>query len=285
MRFFCLLVCVICSGCLPAGLEGKAEREADAMNGTLLDVGQGLSVWFATGDGSLLYDTGPDSAGLLDTLLNRGIAHVGTVVVSHWHRDHAGGFADLAVGVAQGRFQVDRVLYGGDTAGAFWRDSVLGLCARWSIPVRKIERGDTLGDLAPFKVRVLWPGLGELLGENAASVALRVSDDERGWLLTGDLEQGQELELLKLEPGLRAEVWQVGHHGSYTASGWDFVTALRPDWALVGVGKGNDFGHPHREALARLYRVLPDSSGLLRTDRDGAVTLEWRYGIGVWRVH
>lgn len=282
MRMLWMALCVVVSGCLPGGLDGKVGRDDDVLLGTLLDVGQGLSVWFVAEKGTLLYDTGPDSAGLLDTLLHRGIHHVGTVVVSHWHRDHAGGFADLAVGVAQGRFRVDRLLYGGDTAGVYWRDSVLGLCVRLGIPVRKIERGDTLGDLAPFRVRVLWPGAGTLFGENAASVVLRVADDERGWLLSGDLESEQEMELLGLEPNLRAEVWQVGHHGSRSAAGWDFLTALRPAWALVGVGKNNDFGHPHREALARLFRVLPDSSSLLRTDRDGAVTLEWRYGIGVW---
>jgi competence protein ComEC len=48
------------------------------------------------------------------------------------------------------------------------------------------------------------------------------------------------------------------------------VAAVSPRVALVSVGHGNRFGHPHPEVVARYARA---GVWLLRTDRDGTVTV------------
>ena len=46
---------------------------------------------------------------------------------------------------------------------------------------------------------------------------------------------------------------------------------VKPELAVASVGKGNDYGHPSPQTLALLARLgIP----LLRTDRDGTVTIE-----------
>jgi competence protein ComEC len=69
---------------------------------------------------------------------------------------------------------------------------------------------------------------------------------------------------------LAADVLKVGHHGSSTSSGNDFLDAVRPELAAISVGAGNSYGHPDPgviQALARRGAVV------LRTDREGSLVV------------
>ena len=277
-KCWCFCLACLLYGCLEGGLEGKAPEQGGVLRGSLLDVGQGLSLLFEGEQGYWLYDTGPDSAGLADTLAAYGVKELAGVVVSHWHRDHAGGFVELAESMREGRLRIGRLLYGPDTGGALWRDSALHECEKLGVPARQLSRGDTLGLALPFTARLLWPPAGEPLGGNPASLVLRLSDGQRGWLLAGDLEREQEERLLRMEPTLQALVLQVGHHGSRTSSSWAWLSTLQPEWALIGAGANNEFGHPHAESLSRLFALLPDSSRLRLNYGPGPRTLQWNHG-------
>lgn len=63
---------------------------------TFLDVGQGLAVLLDCGGRYAMYDMGLDSVGVIDSLVARRVDTLEWVVVSHNHRDHAGGFMELA---------------------------------------------------------------------------------------------------------------------------------------------------------------------------------------------
>ena len=68
---------------------------------------------------------------------------------------------------------------------------------------------------------------------------------------------------------LQSDLLKVAHHGSATSSTAEFVRAVRPQWAVISVGRGNSFGHPRKETLERM-----EEEGVFtyRTDRNGAVT-------------
>jgi competence protein ComEC len=87
----------------------------------------------------------------------------------------------------------------------------------------------------------------------------------------GDAERGEESWLLKHERTLlAADVLKVGHHGSRTSSGNDFLDAVRPALALISVGAGNSYGHPDSGVLRALAR---HGTVVLRTDREGSVVV------------
>jgi competence protein ComEC len=66
-------------------------------------------------------------------------------------------------------------------------------------------------------------------------------------------------------------VIKVPHHGSATSSSEMFLSALRPDVAVISAGRGNAFGHPVVSVLER-YRNA--GAAIYRTDQDGAVLVE-----------
>ena len=90
-------------------------------------------------------------------------------------------------------------------------------------------------------------------------------------LLTGDA--GAEFEA-RLPSDLAASpirILKAGHHGSRTSTSDRLVQAMRPQIALISVGRGNLFGHPAPEVIDRLTRA---GARIFRTDRDGAVSVE-----------
>lgn len=278
-------------------VDGEGSEQAK-LQVSVLDVGQGLAVLFEMEGRFGMYDTGPDSAGIVDTLRARGIDALEWVLVSHGHRDHGGGLWEMA----ESGIHVGRMMVGPDAGGDFVADSLEAVARRFRIPVDTLVRGDTVLMGGGFLAEVLWPSVYEKFEGNAASVVLQVSTGASGgsmisgaasngasgasglaaqisgpagsFILTGDLDSTSERKLLELSPTLSADLLQVGHHGSAGSSSLKFLSQVQPDFAVISVGAGNSYGHPKEEVLRKLKYVVKDSTRVLRTDLDGTISFE-----------
>lgn len=288
--FFWVLICglawsvalgILFSGCT---YESPGSADPEPVQVTFLDVGQGLSVLLGVDGRFALYDTGPDSVGVVDSLLARGIDSLSWILLSHGHRDHVGGFLEMGVAVTAGRLHIGRLLVGPDTASTAISDSVLVLARHLGLRVDTLVRGDSLWLSEGLNLSVQWPPEYGRFGENRASVVMKVSLDqesEASLLLTGDLDSVGERNLLDLSPNLSAELLQVGHHGSSGSSTLPFLSQVSPRFAAVSVGKGNRYGHPTAEVLRKLELVTGDSSAVFRTDLHGSIAFEMWPNVGV----
>ncbi len=281
--FWVLAVAAVINGCMY--VSGSAEGET-SMHATAIDVGQGLAVLLEYDGRYAMYDFGPDSVGVVDSLLARGIDTLEWVVLSHNHRDHIGGFLELA---GRGVF-VRRLYVGPDTAGGFFRDSVLRVARALGTPVDTLLRGGNVsfgggvngsadGECPRFEV--LWPASYLRVGENRASVVLLGKFGASKLLLTGDLDSVGERHLLEMNPTLSAELLQVAHHGSAGSNTLSFLSQVSPKYAFVSVGQGNRYGHPAPSVVRKLNLVLGDSTKLYRTDLQGSVRFELSPNMGI----
>ena len=69
---------------------------------------------------------------------------------------------------------------------------------------------------------------------------------------------------------LRADVLQVGHHGSSTSTSYLFLNAVLPEMGIISCGVNNKYGHPHEETLSILRDARVD---VYRTDLQGTITI------------
>ena len=269
-----LLTCAFLFACTSGSLENQ-----DKLYIEMLDVGQGLSFLIRGKNCNSLYDTGTPNSGIDTMLQNRGIKTLCSVVLSHRHSDHTGGVPMLVKMAKNGELRINRVLFETDAA----KEPYLNLLREAGIATQEISRGDTLADFLPWTARILFPVQNSSLTENAASIAMRLSDSENSFLFMGDLEAEQEKSILELEPLLSAVALQVGHHGSKTSSSWEFLTQVQPKMAFISAGKGNSYGHPHPETLAKLHLILQDTTQIFRADMNENVEIEWIYRVGMWK--
>ena len=238
------------------------------------DVGQGDMALITTPGGHrIVVDGGPDAgaaAGVLGSELRFWERSIDLVVLTHPHTDHVAGLNELLR-----RYKVRRVLQREiefDTAQHVeWRRSV----AREGALVVDARPGQVLSFDDGVLVEVIAPSELLLRGTQSdadnASVVLRVSLGEVGFLLAADIFREGEASIVRGGLNVDADVLKVPHHGSHNSSTAAFLAAVSPSAAVISAGTENRFGHPHREALDRLARHVPPDRVYL-TSEHGTVT-------------
>ena len=258
----------------------RAQFQRGRLEVTVLDVGQGDSIFVAFPDGrTMLVDAGglPGAnyvRGMrpgLDVgedvvspfLWSRGLKRIDTIVVTHAHEDHLGGMPAILRNFRVGELWVGR---DEDAPGYL---NLLAQAKAKGVPVIHRLRGEHF-DWAGVRVSVLWPDSSDpARARNDDSLVLRLADGQDSFLLTGDIERAVERSILANGDQLASNFLKVPHHGGKTSSTAPFLDAVHPAMAAISVGEANPFGHPSPDAIER---ILAEGTRLFRTDRDGAVT-------------
>ena len=226
------------------------------------DVGQGDALVLSTGPReAVVYDTG-DDPGAVDGCLDRlGVREVPLLVLSHDHADHVDG----TPGVLRHR-RVMSVL----APEGFDSTPVGRLLAREGVELTVAERG-LLFRVGPWALRVLWPRAGYVGSVNDTSVVIRADGPHLSVLLTGDIEEPAQGELLRGPDAalLAVTVLNTPHHGAGTQDP-AFLKATGALVSVTSVGADNPYGHPAPFTQNILERVARVNA---RTDRDGDVAL------------
>ena len=256
-----------------------------------LSVGQGDAAILRTFEGRwIVFDGGPDlrpGAGreeIAGALRRRGARSVALIVLSHPDLDHLGGLPGLVSSVPVGGVldtadplpsaPYARLLAAAEHTGVPW------LIAR---PGARIHVDDA-------EVLILGPDpadesrlAGGTLTANQTSLVVRVSLAGFRYVNPGDATAVEESHILRSWPrdSLRADLLKVGHHGSRTSTSTEWLSAVRPKVAVISAGRGNRYGHPHPEVIARLDAA--DVPEVWRTDRRGSLCIEIRRD-GAWRI-
>ena len=228
------------------------------------DVGQGDAVVVRDGDATVLIDTGRDSAQLRDCLSKLGIARFDMVVLTHFDIDHVGAVATV---VGNTPLMVHGPLDGARS------DNILSDFHAAGARVESVCRGDG-GRVGRLVWRVLWPTChGSVEPGNPASVVVAF---DRGpqcdsscvtGVALGDLGEAEQTALMAIGRPAGYDIVKVSHHGSRDQSARLYDRIGAPV-ALIGVGAGNEYGHPHRDTLAALASA---GSTVLRSDLAGIV--------------
>ena len=239
-----------------------------------LDVDQGDSILIVTPAGQrVLVDGGPDPVGAIRALnahLPFWDRRVDFVVSTHTDEDHLAGL----VGVVQ-RHAINAVAEGiPGTSSLYlrWRQAL----EEKSIEPISVYRGAYIGLGNGLILKVLNPALESdqptARNTNNQSVVLRLEFGDFSFLLTGDIEEKVELELLREGLAPPSTVLKVSHHGSRNSSNPFFLRAVNPAVAVVQSGEDNLHGHPHQEAIDRLEKLV-GQDGLYMTALHGTVEI------------
>ena len=217
---------------------------------------------------SLASQSAPSSCGLccseIEASLVARLKRLGVIALTHADHDHLDGLHAVL-----DNFQVGALWVGKDDERPGFRGLLAEARSRGVTVLHQAQGAECNWDGA--FAEVLWPpdhGIATKKS-NDNSLVLRLSDGRVRFLLTGDVEQHAEQELLADGVPLASDFLKVPHHGSKRSSTDAFLAAVTPRTAVVSVGEANPFGHP-AEAVVERYENMGVT--VLRTDRDGAIT-------------
>jgi len=251
-------------------------RGADVDSGLtlhFLDVGQGDAAVLHTPAGHwILVDAGPAGDGrdagrrvVIPFLQRHRVGGLTLVLLSHAHADHLGGLPSVMT-----RYPTQEVLEPAELVADPLYTGWLTELEAQDVAWRAARAGQTFV-LDSVRLTVLhpdttWPGWQEDLNED--SVVLLLEYHGFRALFSGDAGVAAETWLAG-KVG-RIDLLKVGHHGSRSATGAAWLGETAPRIAVISSGRGNRYGHPHREIIDRL---LARGVSLWRTDQDGTVTV------------
>jgi competence protein ComEC len=246
---------------LPAGSRPVAPP---GLVVSALDVGQGDATLIQDRGAAILVDAGPPDGPILRRLRDAGVRRLDLLVVTHAQADHEGGVAAVLDSIPVGL-----VLDGRDGVrtpdGTRFATAAREHGVRLATPAAgdRVRAGPLVLDVVSPPAED--PALHAGEDPNQRAIVAELHDGGFSMLLTSDAESDVTA-ALPLEP---VDVLKVAHHGSADPGLPDLLRRLRPEVALIEVGRNNVYGHPAPATVGDL-RAVPE---VFRTDRDGTVRL------------
>ena len=233
-----------------------------------LDVGQGDSEYLELPDGrTMLIDAGNPENGsdIVSAIKKSGHNRVDYLIATHPHSDHIGGMEQVIRSLEVGTMYMPRTTAADTPTTAVYKN-LLEAVKDKGLKISTAKAGVTVysgsGGSAVF-VAPNGTGYGDL---NQYSGVLLVTFGKNRFLFTGDAGTVSEKQITA---DVKADVLKVGHHGSSTATGTEFLKRVSPKYAVIEVGKGNIYGLPKQSTLTKLKKI---GAAVYRTDQLGTIT-------------
>jgi competence protein ComEC len=271
LRFSPVAACLLAI-LLPLWLDHE-HLPGNSLTFTLLSLGAGECGIVETPDGhTLMVDAGSQTDSELLTkcidpfLRNERISNIDTLLLTHSDYDHI----SAAAGVAQ-TYGVQRVLVG-DEFGEHAKESataesLLHALDNLDRSPRAVWPGEQIQIGGGAELDVLWPPPHRLgLPTNETAIVAQIRYAGRSILITGDIQQIAEKELLQHPGALRSDVLIAPHHGSSEVTTPAFVRAVHPSLILSS-------NAARLTGKQKRFEQMIGEVQLDRTNRCGAITV------------
>lgn len=229
----------------------------------IFDVGQGDSILIKAFDKNILIDAGPDKDLVADRLGSFGVGNLSLVIVTHPHNDHIGGMVEVLK-----RYKTEYYLDPGIPHTSKTYRTLLDVVEEKRL--RYIRPNGQKIHLQSAEI-FIFPIPDNPDSINNSSVVSRLSYKDFSALFLGDAELEEQSFIIGIYGDrLKSSIMKVSHHGSNNGTSQRLLDVVRPNLAVISVGRDNPYGHPHRETLELLKRY---NVKIYRTDRDGTVVI------------
>ncbi|SDQ51238.1 ComEC/Rec2 family competence protein [Carnobacterium viridans] len=235
-----------------------------------LDANQGSATLIQAKDGTtILIDSGryEDKDKKIIQQLDEYIGTGGTIdllIFTHNDSDHI-GYGDLIINY----YDVKEVWMNGNDATSKIYERVLDAVDASNAVYTEPKTGEK-HQVGPFQIDVLSPDEQSDNDQNDDSIVTKITVNQVSGLFSGDASQSIEKDIVESGADVTADFILMGHHGSDTSTGEEWIQASQPEFAVFSAGENNSYGHPGEEAIGRLQKLAIPVYGTIEY---GTITL------------
>lgn len=252
-------------------LPGNLCFSLEGLKINFIDVGYGEAILVQTNRSNVLIDTGTLLTGykVVGHLKENKVKKINYLIITHPDLDHLSGAFFIVP-----EFKIDKLFDNGQGLDEEndiyrWYKELVRSKENYSV----LKTGDIL-KIDDIYLEVLWPDRPNIADSfNANSLVLMLKYKNFKCLLTGDLNDVSERQLLKKGFDLKADVLKIAHHGYLDATSEEFLNAVSARYAIISTGKESTRIAPSERVIDLLNKKHIKT---YRTDEDGNVVISVR---------
>ena len=246
--------------------EDIVEEPQYDMTVHFLDVGQGLSILAQSDDQTLIYDGGDSdkSSFVVAYLKEQGVTDIDYLISSHYDSDHVNGLIGCL-----NAFDVENVICSDYVHDSDTYQSFINTAQSKGLELQHPAVGTAFA-FGTGSFEILAPSEIDQNDSNNNSVVIKLTNGNNSFIFTGDAESSSESAMYASGINLDCDVLVPGHHGSATATSWEFLESTVPEYAVISCGADNQYGHPDKDTMDKLQSM---DIQVFRTDKQGTITV------------
>ena len=233
ITYITLAFFLILGGCTQGDIEKEENISAPQVSGafdlTVLKAGQADAIFMQTENHSIILDCGEKDDGdeLVELLQEKGISNVDYIFITHFDKDHVGGFPEVMDNVTASNIIVpDYEGNNGEYEEYLKTVSDKGLQITTLTEDISFTLDDVLLEVSVPKKQFYAEG------DNDFSLVISITHGENAFLFTGDAEADRLSEALS-EFGRQYDFLKVPHHGKANKNTKRFITTVKPTYSVI----------------------------------------------------
>lgn len=225
-------------------------------------VGQADCILVKNNEATMLIDAGNNDDGKLicNYLKELKINKIDYLIGTHAHEDHIGGMDNIIKS-----FDIGTIYMPSKETNTKTFEDVISAVKNKNLKIKTPKIGEkfVLED-AECEIVYVDNNSEDL---NESSIVIMMRHGEKKYLFTADIGSVSEEQVMWED----IDVLKVAHHGSRKSSSEKFLKQTKPEFAIISLGKENEYGYPHAAAIKRLTNI---NAKIYRTDIDGTILLK-----------